>query len=320
MSAGNANPWLGLDVGGAKILGVMVDGGKVLGSRKVESHREQGPERVLERALVLCRDLEVEHGPAAGVGVGLAGLVDWKTGVVLSSVILPGWDGFPLLARLEAAMEKPTFVDNDATAAGYGEYNALGRPPGLNMVLLTVGTGIGGAILLDGNLYRGATGVSGEFGNVTLDWQGEPCWCGNRGCLNMLGSGSAIAAHAAGLADGDPRSRLHRVNRPVFVKDVAEAARAGDSASARAIDRGARALGTGIANLINIFNPDRVVLTGGVMEMGETFLSAIRAEAARRAFKESFDHAIIATSTLGQATGAFGAACLVRDQRGKEAD
>jgi glucokinase len=194
----------------------------------------------------------------------------------MSSIMLPGWDDVPLAERLSAPLGGlPVFVDNDATAAGYGEYLSLGSPEGLNMVLLTVGTGIGGAIIIDGELYRGATGTSAEFGNTTIDWQGETCWCGNKGCLNMLASGTAMAN--------------------------------------RTVEEGARALGAGVANIINIFNPDRVVLTGGVTSLGEAFLDQVRQEASWRAFSESMAHARIEYSVRGIEVGALGAAGLIRD-------
>ena len=311
--------WLGLDVGATKILGVMVGpNGRTLGRRKMASRREEGPEAVLDRARQLATALLEDHGPASGVGVGFAGLVDHRRGVVLSSIMLPGWDGLALASWCETAFSLPAFVDNDANASGYGEYVALGSPPGLNLVLLTVGTGIGGAIVLDGQVYRGATGTAAEFGNTTIDWNGARCWCGNQGCLNTLASGSAIAARAAAVAA--TLARGTSLSSPAAdAPDLAtvdlfqEAARAGDPAVARALDEGARALGAGIANLINIFNPDRVVLTGGVIEAGDAFLDRAREEAGRRAMAEPFAHAVIARSVLGYEAGAVGAACLVRD-------
>ena len=307
--------WLGLDIGGTKILGAVVsDDLEILGTSRVETLRDEGPRAVAERAVSLLRGLIEAHGPANGVGAGFAGLVDWKTGVVSSSIMLPGWDGFPLASFLSESLGGlPAFADNDATVAGYGEYLALGAPPGLNMVLLTVGTGIGGAILIDGRLYRGATGTSAEFGNMTIDWLGTKCWCGNRGCLNMLASGSAISVRAAVLADEGERGALDGLDRPISVEKIAEAARSGDPDATQALDEGARALGAGVASIINIFNPDLVVLTGGVSVLGEDYLDRVRKEAAWRAFKENADHARIELSVVGTEAGVLGAAGLVRD-------
>ncbi len=311
----NSKRWLGLDIGGTKILGaVFTDDLRMLDTCKVPSLREEGPAAVVGRAAALLKGLAERYGPAAGVGAGVAGLVDWRTGVVSSSIMLPGWDGFPLRQRLSSALSGlPVFVDNDAAAAGYGEYLALGSPAGMNLVLLTVGTGIGGAILIDGRLHRGATGTSAEFGNMTIDWQGAECWCGNKGCLNMLASGSAISARAAVLADAAGASLLKGLDRPILVEKIREAARSGDAAAEQALDEGARALGAGVANLINIFNPDRVVLTGGVSVLGEDYLERVRKEARWRAFKENADHAAIELSVAGTEAGVLGAAGLIRD-------
>lgn len=308
--------WLGLDIGGTKILGAAVqDDLKILVTKKRETLREEGPQAVTERAVETCRELMEDFGPAKGLGVGFAGLVDWRSGRVLSSIMLPGWDDFPLASRLSEALGGlPVFVDNDATVAGYGEYLALGAPPGMNMALLTVGTGIGGAILIDGRLYRGATGTSAEFGNTTIDWQGKSCWCGNKGCLNMLASGSAISERAAELAAEKGNSLLEKTAGPIPVERIRDAARAGDAAASQALEEGARALGAGVANIINIFNPDRVVLTGGVSVLGEEYLDIVRVEAGRRAFRESMDHAQIALSVLGVEVGALGAAGLIRNK------
>jgi glucokinase len=299
-----SGPWLGLDIGASKILGAVVsDTLEVLGTCRVPSERERGPEHVLRRALAVCAELIAKSGPARGVGAGFAGLVDGAGGTVLSSIMLPGWDRFPLADRLCAGLDLPSRIDNDATAAGFGELVALGSPPHLNMILLTVGTGIGGAIVIDGKLYRGAKGLAGEFGNMTIDWRGKTCWCGSQGCLNTLASGSAISAHAALLA-GESEGGTSGV------LGLAGAGLAGDSAGARALREGATSLGAGIANLINIFNPDRVVLTGGVTMLGAPYLDLVRAEARRRALDGG--HARIELSVLGYDTCAFGGACLVR--------
>jgi len=310
--------WLGVDIGGTKILAAVVgDDLRIIDKHKIDTMRNEGPIAVLERAARLCEDLIEKHGTVEGIGVGFAGLVDWRTGKVMSSVILPGWDGFPLAETLSTSLGGlEAIADNDATVAGLGEYLALGSPPGINMVLLTVGTGIGGAIIIDGRIYRGATGTSGEFGNTTIEWHGETCWCGNKGCLNMLASGSAISRRAEELSAGDEASLLHGKSHPIGVETIADAAREGDSCAARAIDEGARALGAGVANILNIFNPDRVVITGGVSSLGEGYLATVREEAALRAFDESVEHARIELSVVGTVAGALGAAGLVKGALG----
>jgi glucokinase len=307
-------PYLGLDVGGTKILAVVVDAhGRIERRAKVSSRREEGAEAVFARIVELARAMIDRSPEIAAIGAGFAGLVDPTTGTVRSSIMLSGWDGFPLAARLAEAAGRPTFVHNDAKAAGWGEYRALGSPHGLHMVVLAVGTGIGGAFILDGRLYLGAAGLAGEVGNTTIEREGPVCWCGNRGCLNMLASGSALAEHASRAAALDSQSTLHGAGAALTVEAIAAAARRGDILAARVIEDGAAALGAGIANVVNMLNPHRVALTGGVVELGETFFDRVRAEVRARAFAEIVEGLVIAPSTLGYETGAYGAACLAAD-------
>ena len=174
--------WIGLDVGASKLLGVVVgDSLRVNARRQTPTLRDEGPDAVVARCEALCRDLLEETGAVAGVGVGFAGLVDSAAGVVRSSIMLPGWNAVPLADRLSDALGLPCTVENDATAAGLGEFAARGEPEGATFILLTVGTGIGGAIILDGRPFGGRSGLAGEIGNMSIDWRGEECWCGSRG-------------------------------------------------------------------------------------------------------------------------------------------
>ena len=189
--------WIGLDLGGTKLGGVAVDdAGRVQARFRRATEKEDGPEAVFERCVAAVRDLERKAGPADGVGLGFPGLIDPRAGCVRSSVILPGFEGWPLAERLAQAVGRPVALDNDATLAGLGEFVALGEPPGLTLLVLTIGTGIGGAVFIDGKLHRGADGTAGEFGHVTLDWNGEPCACGQRGCLNTIASGTGSGSGA----------------------------------------------------------------------------------------------------------------------------
>jgi glucokinase len=185
------------------------------------------------------------------------------------------------------------------------------------MVVLTVGTGIGGAILIDGAVYRGRCGTSAEFGNTAIDWQGRDCISGNRGSLNTLASGTALCRRAAELAGGDPTSAL--AGGVITGERIAAAAARGDAVARRAIDEAARALGAGIANVINVFNPDRVVLAGGLCNLGPAYLDAVRDEAQRRAFPVAAQHAELRLAALGDLAGAHGAACYAAARLGVSA-
>ena len=298
--------WIGLDVGGTKLLGVAVDeDGNVVARVRRETRREEGPAAVLGRCVELVRELG-DGRRARGLGVGFAGLVDAREGRVSSSIMLPGWTGFPLGRELGSALDLACCVDNDANAAAYGEWVAIGRPRELTLVVVTVGTGIGGALVLDGRLHRGASGVAGEIGNTSVDWRGDECWCGNRGCLNTLASGSALSARYAELTRAPAL--------PVLA--IGERARAGDAVARRVHDDGARALGAGLANVVNLLNPGRIALAGGVVELGDDWLALVRAEVARRAFAEGVRACTIERCRGGEAAGALGAAALARDANG----
>jgi glucokinase len=306
--------YLGLDVGGTKILGaVYADEREPVAHAQVETRRDEGAQAVAARAIELARGLARETAPLAGAGIGFAGLVDAQRGVVDSSIILPGFEGFDLVARFSAALDLPCVADNDATAAGFGELLALERPSRLNMVLLTLGTGIGGALVVDGRIHRGGASSAGEFGNTTIDRNGPDCPSGNRGSLNSLASGAAIGRIALERARERRDSALARLAAPITAKQVDVAARAGDRLAREILAEAGRALGAGLANFINVFNPDRVALMGGLTGALD-YVDEARHEARRRAFARSFGHARIELALLGSRTGAYGAAALAREQ------
>jgi glucokinase len=295
--------WLGIDVGGTKLLGVRVDErGRVLAEQRVATRREEGPAAVLGRCMELAREL-AGGGAPRGLGLGFAGLVEHAHGRVSSSIMLPGWDGIPVVEMLRTELGLACVLENDANAAGYGEWVARGSPANGTLVVLTIGTGIGGALVIDGKLHRGARGVAGEIGNMSIDWNGPRCWCGSRGCLNMLASGSALSARYAELARREPPS----------VPELAREAEAGNACARQVLDEGAAALGAGLANVIQLLNPERISLGGGVAELGDAWLERVRAEAGRRAFREGLAGLSIERCLLGERSGAVGAAALVRD-------
>lgn len=305
---------LGVDLGGTKIAAaVWGAGAQPRAERRVRTPSGHGVEAVLDATCALVADLRagLDRQPTA-LGVGFAGLVDHRSGVVESSVILPPWRDVALAEELERRLGLPTVVDNDATAAGWGEFTALGAPADLDLAVVTVGTGIGGALILGGRLHRGATNTSAEFGNATVDYErGAEHPSGNRGALNTLASGTAIAAAAERRwrAEGWPSDVDPAV--AVDLEVVAAAARAGDGAARAAIERGAVALGAAIANILLIVNPGRVSLLGGVLALGEEWLDRVRQEARARAFGLNARAAIEPAAAGGRA-GTRGAAALAR--------
>jgi len=305
---------LGLDIGGTKLLGVVADaGGGILAERGLPTLRDEGPEAVLGRCVELARGLldeaKAKAEPVCAVGVGYAGLVDPAAGVVRSSVILPGWDDVPLAARLGDALGLPCALDNDATTAGLGEFHALGAPADLDLVLLTVGTGIGGAIFTGGRLQRGASGLAGEVGHMVVDRDGDLCECGQRGCLHTVASGTALTRLAVERSRERADSPLHALERPTL-RDVGDACRASDPLARELVEQGARALGAGVANIAQLLNPGQVSVCGGVLGLGDVYLAALRDEVRRRVFPEVADALAVVPARHGNRSGAFGAACL----------
>ncbi len=298
--------WLGLDIGGTKISGVLLDEkGAVLRRHQVGTEEAQGPERVLARVDGLVRDLIGEGARPRAIGVGFAGLVDPERGEVRSSIMLRGFAGLPLASRIGEAHGVPVVVDNDATAAGFGEYVSLGEPADLNLIVVSVGTGIGGAIILGGGLYRGRLGTAGEIGNMSIDWRGQKCWCGSTGCLNTLASGTAMRTR--GLEAG-----IRLEGREATPSDLMTLADSGHVAAGEIVADAAECLGAGIANLVNLLNPDRVALCGGVVRGHGLWWSTLIESVRRRAFAEPRAAVEIAVARLGSESAAMGAAYLAK--------
>jgi glucokinase len=250
-----------------------------------------------------------------GVGIGVPGLVNPQTGRVVISTDLPVAVRGDLRAELSRAAGLPVTLDNDANAGAMGEY-AVGAGRGSrNMFYVTIGTGIGGAIIIDGKLWRGASGFAGEFGHITIDPEGVECVCGNVGCLETVASAPNIVRRTHDRLMRDSTSSLSRLglNKDFTAADIAHEARNGDDFAAMMMQRTGRFIGTAIAAVINLLNTERIVLGGGVMDAGELILDPIIQEARRRSFQPNFESTQIVAATLGPDAVSIGAALLSRD-------
>lgn len=308
---------VGIDIGGTKIAaGVVDESGQVMARHRVattERDAESVERTVADLVLQLRADYEIE-----AVGIGAAGFVDEKRSRVNFAPNL-GWRDEPLRMAIEAAVEVPVVVENDANAAAWGEYR-FGAGQGRDFVItVTVGTGIGAGIILGGSLYRGRWGAAGEFGHFTVDPGGRPCGCGNRGCWEQYASGNALVREARylaserrteaetllGLGDGTPEG--------VQGRHVTQAAREGDPVALAAFDFVSRWLGQGLSDVTSILDPACFVIGGGVSEAGDLLLpSTVRAlsESVSGRGHRSLPSVVIAT--LGNAAGLVGAADLAR--------
>jgi glucokinase len=248
-----------------------------------------------------------------GIGIGCTGPVDTVLGLVQNPYTLPTWDNLPLVAILTDAFHKPVVLVNDAHAAALGEHGYGAGRGTVNMVYMTVSTGVGGGLILNGRLYRGNRLMAGEIGHQTIDQDGRPCYCGARGCLEMYAAGPAIASEAQGrvtpesrlwaLADGKPETITGRM--------VGEAGQQGDALAITLLREAGSYIGVGIANLINIFAPEIFVLGGGVMQSHAFILPAIQERIAAQSYMVAADNIRIVLAELGLTAGVVGAACAI---------
>jgi glucokinase len=254
-------------------------------------------------------------GEVAGIGIACAGLVEREKGVVVSSPNLPGWDRVPLRERIEQALGVRTFLDNDANAAALGEHR-FGAGQGSNhLVFITVSTGIGAGLVLGGRLYTGAWGTAGEVGHMLLEVGGPPCACGRQGCLEALASGTAMSREAIRrLKAGEPSQLLEMSGgRPerVTAELIGRAVKAGDGLAREVVERAATYLGIGLANVVNLLNPEMIVVGGGVSRMGELLLAPARAAMKERAYALAVHDVRVVEAALGDMAGVLGMASSV---------
>ncbi len=318
---------VGVDIGGTNVVVglVSVETGEAVSVRSRATEAIEGADRAVSNVSRMVKDairetLE-EHGgtreDVLGMGIGSPGPLDLQAGIVLDAFNL-GWKDFPLRDRLSDAVDLPASLDNDANCATYGEWWQGAGRGARSMVGVTLGTGIGGGIIIDGRLVHGASGSAGELGHTTISVSGRRCKCGNYGCLEAYASGPNIAARAVeGLEAGVESVLLDLVQgdlNAVTAVTVYEALVLGDEYAHEVMQETAKILGAGIANVINSLNPEVVVIVGGVTRAGDHLFVPLRSEVRRRAFKSSVAACRIVPGELPETAGAIGAAGLFMDQ------
>jgi glucokinase len=255
---------------------------------------------------------------AAGVGVGIPGLVNRKTNRIEIMPNLPEIADLDITDELTRAAGLPVILDNDANAAAYAELQVGAARGRREVFFVTLGTGIGAGLIINGQIYRGAAGFAGEFGHMTIDPEGIECACGNIGCLETIASGPNIVRRTRERLYRDRTSSLSRLaiprDREFTAEDIARAAREGDEMAQVMMERTGMFLGIAIAAVINLLNVEMVVMGGGVMEAGDLILKPTTKETRRRAFPPSFNSCEIVIAKLGPSAGMIGAALLARDQ------
>lgn len=320
---------IGVDLGGTNIgVGVLpIDGGSgdVLALRSETTEAQRGAKFVVDRIIAMVQeareDVISEFGGTmddfAGVGIGSPGPLDRKSGIVINTPNL-GWRNFPLRDLISNATGLPAVLDNDANCATYGEW-WLGAARNVDtLVGLTLGTGIGGGIVLNGEIFHGVSDAAGEIGHMTIEANGRKCKCGNYGCLEAYASGPAIAARAVeGIEAGADSLLPDLVNsrlEDITAATVYEAVVLGDPYANDVMRETAKFLGAGVANMINILNPAMIVIAGGVTKAGDHLFIPLRAEARKRAFRSAMDACQIVSAQLTGTAGVIGAAAVFKKE------
>jgi len=321
---------IGVDLGGTNVrLGIVSEKGAIMTSSRMLTGVGEGPDRVIRRIVTAVKSLLKktpgrEHG-IHGVGIGVPGIISLPDGIVRFSPNLPGWTDIQLRDSMEKMLGLPVVVENDANAYALGEHRfGAGKGAG-SLVCVTLGTGVGGGIIIDGSLVRGSDGMAGEVGHMTVRPNGIQCNCGNRGCVERYSSATAIVERTlSAIGRGSKSSLAHKYTKNpglLTARDVYEAAMAGDALSTRIYRDAGRCLGIMAADLINLLNPDRIVVGGGMAGAWELISVPMRTEVKKRAFDIPAARCGIVPGLLGDDAGVLGAAGLVFYRRvGKKGD
>jgi len=305
---------IGIDMGASHVMLILADfSGRQLHEIEVPMDINEGPQICLARVAELVDQLLKEAGMSlsqiSAVGVGVPGPIVQKEGMVSGPPIMPGWDRYPIRDHLQELWQVPVSLNNDAELGAVGEW-AYGAGRGEhNLAYIKVGTGIGAGLLLEGQIYRGSTGCAGEIGHITIDENGPLCTCGNRGCLEAIAGGAAIARKAMEAVRMGQRTQLAEMvhNGKLTVADVMNAARHGDHLAQRITAEAGMHLGTAIANIVNLFNPSMVVIGGSVGQIGDLLLEPIRLTVQRRSLLVASRNVRITAALLGKHSVAIGA-------------
>ena len=312
---------IGIDVGGTNVkIALVDDNGKIIYSNSVPTYAKMGYEYTVNNIKQAIKDLmkETNSTPSdiEGIGFDFPGQVDCKTGVVKLAPNIPGWVNVPIAQMIEDEFHIPTRIDNDVRCAALGELK-FGAGKGCeNFICITVGTGIGSGIVINGKVVRGATNAAGELGHIKLQMNGGPiCGCGDTGCLEAFASGPAIVAMAQEYIKGGKSTKFREMaaveGGEITPYMVAKAAEEGDPVAKRIFEIVGEYIGIGLTSVINLLNPERVIIGGGVAESGELLLGPIRKTIKERAMVVAGNAVEIVPAQLGNSAGVIGASMLI---------
>lgn len=316
MSGGDALT-IGIDLGGTNIKAGLIDaGGGIIHRTSIETQGSGGFQHVFDRIVALVHDVRGRAPagrPVVAVGIGVPGPMSHERGFIHAAPNLPGWVNIPLRDLLGKAVGLRVSLENDANAAAFGEFVAGAGRDARHMVMLTLGTGVGGGVIVDGRMTRGHFDNAGEVGHMIVAPGGRACPCGQLGCLERYASASAIGERAAEAIQSGENSSVRSTltqNGALTAEDIARAATAGDKLAARIWHEACHTLAIACVNLQHILNPEQIVLAGGLINAGDQLLSTVRSEFAKLTWKIAPDQPTISLATLGGDAGIIGAAAL----------
>lgn len=310
---------IGIDVGGTNVKIALVDSnGKIGYSDTIPTRAEMGYEYTVNNMKQAIRDLltETKLSPKdiEGIGFGLPGQVDFKSGIVRLITNIPGWVEIPLAKMIEDEFHIPTRIDNDVRCAALGELN-FGAGKGCeNLICITVGTGIGSGLIVNGKLVRGASNAAGEIGHIKLQMHDGPiCGCGDTGCLEAFASGPSIVAMAEEYIMGGKSTKYREManGNDITPFIVAEAAKAGDAVAQRIYTKMGEYIGIGLASVVNLLNPEKIIIGGGVAGAGDILMTPLKETLKKRAMKIAGDTVEVVPAQLGNTAGVIGASLLI---------
>lgn len=310
---------IGIDVGGTNVkIALVNDKGSIIYSNSIPTRAEMGYEYTINNMKEAIKDLLKEtkskEKDIEGMGFGFPGQIDCQKGIVRLAPNIPGWVDVPIAEIMEKEFGIKTRVDNDVRCAALGELN-FGAGKGCeNLICITVGTGIGSGLIVNGKLVRGASNAAGEIGHIKLDMNGGPlCGCGDRGCLEAFASGPSIVAMAEEYIKGGKSTKYRELANPdITPYIVSEAAKLGDPVARRIFTIVGEYIGIGLASVVNLLNPEKIIIGGGVAAAGDILMNPIKETLVKRAMAIAGSTVQVAPAQLGNTAGVIGASLLIK--------
>jgi glucokinase-like ROK family protein len=303
----------GVDIGATHLGLILTDyAAQLLNTKEIPFDINQGPENCLQQVDCALREFLMENDTSIhdlkAIGVGVPGPVAMRAGGVVSPPIMPGWDHFPILHHLEELWQIPITLNNDAELGALGEWAYGAGRSECFLLYVKVGYGIGAGLLINGHIYRGATGAAGEIGHITLQENGPMCTCGNRGCLEAMAGGRSIVSQVLTAIKMNQRTQLSTIPADELTAlHIAEAARQGDLLAQEIVSQAGKYIGIALASLVNVLNPGMIIIGGGIALMGDLFIEPIRQAAIKRSLPASAQGIRITAAYLGNRSSGLGA-------------